>query len=303
MHWPCCAKLMALPLSRRLLAHSKATTWAAPCPSPNQRWVAPEPSPNLSSYGRRTSNFVNHKPSISKDRWLKISSVALLPMDQYVLPTYHAKGAAGGYAKDVMALNRVLEMLKARKLENHIISYGYRKSDQKTIKRDWECSNGWLPRPGLDPTQFRLANTGGLQGKPTWGTFWVSDARLISLFILFLIYLGALHFQNLSVEPSPISIRAEPIDIQIIKSLVNWWNTLHQPGSISRSAQDALSSSLFAEGQASFAQPLSSLKQDLKPIEETKFSKWEQNFVRSKDEEIEFKTLEVRAEDTIYVSQ
>ncbi|PHT42125.1 putative cytochrome c biosynthesis ccmC-like mitochondrial protein [Capsicum baccatum] len=76
---------------------------------------------------------------------------------------------------------------------------------------------------------------GGFQGKPMWGTFWVSDAHLISLFILFLIYLGTLHFQNLSVEPSPISIRAGPIDIQIIKSLVNWWNTLHQPGSISQS--------------------------------------------------------------------
>ncbi|MCE0481543.1 hypothetical protein HAX54_039366 [Datura stramonium] len=41
-----------------------------------------------------------------------IPSVALLPMDQDMLPAYHAKGAAGGYAKDVLALNRVLEMLK-----------------------------------------------------------------------------------------------------------------------------------------------------------------------------------------------
>ncbi|CAL0319973.1 unnamed protein product [Lupinus luteus] len=41
---------------------------------------------------------------------------------------------------------------------------------------------------------------------------------------------------NLPVEPTPISIRAGPIDIPIIKSSVNWWNTLHQPGSISRSA-------------------------------------------------------------------
>ncbi|RZB46879.1 putative cytochrome c biosynthesis ccmC-like mitochondrial protein [Glycine soja] len=68
-----------------------------------------------------------------------------------------------------------------------------------------------------------------------WGTFWVWDARLTSVFILFLIYLGALRFQKLPVEPAPISIRAGPIDIPIIKSLVNWWNTLHQPGSISRS--------------------------------------------------------------------
>ncbi|KAL5153892.1 putative cytochrome c biosynthesis ccmC-like mitochondrial protein [Glycine soja] len=70
---------------------------------------------------------------------------------------------------------------------------------------------------------------------PMWGTFWVWDARLTSVFISFLIYLGALRFQKLPVEPAPISIRAGPIDIPIIKSSVNWWNTLHQPGSISRS--------------------------------------------------------------------
>ncbi|KAL2932627.1 putative cytochrome c biosynthesis ccmC-like mitochondrial protein [Bienertia sinuspersici] len=51
----------------------------------------------------------------------------------------------------------------------------------------------------------------------------------------FLIYLGALCFQKLPVESAPISIRAGPIDIPIIKFLVNWWNASHQPRSISRS--------------------------------------------------------------------
>ncbi|KAG4905987.1 hypothetical protein JHK86_057234 (mitochondrion) [Glycine max] len=83
-------------------------------------------------------------------------------------------------------------------------------------------------------TLFTLV-TGGFRGRPMWGTFWVWDARLTSVFISFLIYLGALRFQKLPVEPAPISIRAGPIDIPIIKSSVNWWNTLHQPGSISRS--------------------------------------------------------------------
>ncbi|KAC9255318.1 hypothetical protein E3N88_44275 [Mikania micrantha] len=46
--------------------------------------------------------------------------------------------------------------------------------------------------------------------------------------------MGALRFQKLPIEPAPISIRAGPIDIPIIKSSVNWWNTSHQPGSISR---------------------------------------------------------------------
>ncbi|KAL4179627.1 hypothetical protein AMTRI_Chr13g88230 [Amborella trichopoda] len=70
---------------------------------------------------------------------------------------------------------------------------------------------------------------------PMWGTFRVWDASLTSVFISFLIYLDALCFQKLPVEPAPISIRAGPIDTPIIKSRVNWWNTLHQPGSISRS--------------------------------------------------------------------
>ncbi|KAL0294939.1 UNVERIFIED_CONTAM: putative cytochrome c biosynthesis ccmC-like mitochondrial protein [Sesamum angustifolium] len=53
----------------------------------------------------------------------------------------------------------------------------------------------------------------GFRGRPMWGTFWVWDARLTSVFISFLIYLGALCFQKLPVEPAPISIRAGPIDI------------------------------------------------------------------------------------------
>ncbi|KAI3923969.1 hypothetical protein MKW92_019751 [Papaver armeniacum] len=61
------------------------------------------------------------------------------------------------------------------------------------------------------------------------------DARLTSVLILFLIYLGALRFQKLSVELASISICVGPIDIPIIKFSVNWWNTLHQYGSISRS--------------------------------------------------------------------
>uniref|UniRef100_A0A3B6FL75 Cytochrome c assembly protein domain-containing protein n=1 Tax=Triticum aestivum TaxID=4565 RepID=A0A3B6FL75_WHEAT len=87
---------------------------------------------------------------------------------------------------------------------------------------------------GAFSTLFTLV-TGGVRGRPMWGTFRMWDARLTFVFILFLIYLGALCFQKLPIEPAPISIRARPIDIPIIKSPVNWWNTSHQPGSISRS--------------------------------------------------------------------
>nr|AKJ25493.1 cytochrome c maturase subunit C [Geranium phaeum] len=82
-------------------------------------------------------------------------------------------------------------------------------------------------------TFFTLV-TGSFWGRPMWGTFWVWDARLTSVLILFFIYLGALCFQKLSVELASIFICVGLIDIPIIKFSVNWWNTLHQPGSISR---------------------------------------------------------------------
>nr|YP_009167263.1 cytochrome c biogenesis C [Ginkgo biloba]AJP33459.1 cytochrome c biogenesis C [Ginkgo biloba] len=82
-------------------------------------------------------------------------------------------------------------------------------------------------------TLFTLV-TGGFWGKPMWGTFWVWDARLTSVFILFFIYLGALRFQKLSVELASILICVGLINIPIIKFSVNWWNALHQPGSISQ---------------------------------------------------------------------
>ncbi|XP_037410930.1 putative cytochrome c biosynthesis ccmC-like mitochondrial protein [Triticum dicoccoides] len=96
-------------------------------------------------------------------------------------------------------------------------------------------SSGTGTEIGAFSTLFTLV-TGGFGGRPMWGTFGVWDARLNSIFILFLIYLGALRFQKLPVEPAPISICAGPIDIPIIKSPVNWWNTSHQPGSISQSS-------------------------------------------------------------------
>lgn len=76
--------------------------------------------------------------------------------------------------------------------------------------------------------------TGGFWGKPMWGTFWVWDARLTSVLILFFIYLGALRFQQFSADVASIFICIGLINIPIIKFSVNWWNTLHQPSSISQ---------------------------------------------------------------------
>lgn len=76
--------------------------------------------------------------------------------------------------------------------------------------------------------------TGSFWGKPMWGTFWVWDARLTSVLILLFIYLGALRFNEFSAEIGSIFICIGLINIPIIKFSVNWWNTLHQPSSISQ---------------------------------------------------------------------
>ncbi|MCL7047523.1 hypothetical protein MKW94_010118 [Papaver nudicaule] len=94
-------------------------------------------------------------------------------------------------------------------------------------------SSGTGTEIGTFSTFFTLV-TGAFWRRPMWGTFWVWDARLTFVLILFLIYLGALRFQKLFVELTSISICVGQIDIPIIKFSVNWWNTLHQPGSISR---------------------------------------------------------------------
>ena len=83
--------------------------------------------------------------------------------------------------------------------------------------------------------------TGSIWGKPTWGTWWVWDARLTSVFILFLIYMGHIGIVR-SIEDKEKGAKASAIltllgafNIPIIKFSVDWWNTLHQPASIIRS--------------------------------------------------------------------
>jgi heme exporter protein C len=82
--------------------------------------------------------------------------------------------------------------------------------------------------------------TGSLWGKPMWGTWWVWDARLTSVFVLFLMYLGLIALNRAMDDPSraarvsAVLILVGFVNIPIIKFSVDWWNTLHQPASVVR---------------------------------------------------------------------
>jgi heme exporter protein C len=82
--------------------------------------------------------------------------------------------------------------------------------------------------------------TGSIWGYPMWGTWWVWDARLTSVLILFFIYLGYIGlggaFNDDEREAKSASVLALVgiINIPIIKYSVEWWNTLHQPASVFR---------------------------------------------------------------------
>ncbi|AUX78194.1 heme ABC transporter permease [Sinorhizobium fredii] len=87
---------------------------------------------------------------------------------------------------------------------------------------------------------FLALVTGSLWGKPMWGTWWVWDARLTSVFLLFLMYLGLMALNRAMDDParsarvSAVLVLVGFVNIPIIKFSVEWWNTLHQPASVMR---------------------------------------------------------------------
>jgi heme exporter protein C len=82
--------------------------------------------------------------------------------------------------------------------------------------------------------------TGAFWGKPMWGTYWVWDARLTSVLVLFLIYLGIMALWRTLDDPGQagrmvaILTLIGFVNVPIIKFSVDWWNTLHQPASVFR---------------------------------------------------------------------
>lgn len=93
--------------------------------------------------------------------------------------------------------------------------------------------------------------TGMLWGKPTWGAYWVWDARLTSMLILLLLYMGYMGVANAGgydertrVATAWIAI-VGGINLPIIKFSVDWWNSLHQPASILRAGGPSIDPSML----------------------------------------------------------
>ena len=93
--------------------------------------------------------------------------------------------------------------------------------------------------------------TGSLWGKPMWGAWWVWDARLTSVLILLFLYLGfialASAFEDTvrGEKAAAILALAGAVNLPVIKFSVDWWNTLHQPASVSRIGAPAIHTSML----------------------------------------------------------
>jgi heme exporter protein C len=98
---------------------------------------------------------------------------------------------------------------------------------------------------------FLALATGSLWGKPMWGTWWVWDARLTSVLVLFFLYLGFMALRGAFDDPArgeraaAILALVGFVNVPIIKFSVDWWNTLHQPSSVLRAGGPALHSSML----------------------------------------------------------
>jgi len=88
--------------------------------------------------------------------------------------------------------------------------------------------------------------TGAVWGKPTWGTWWVWDARLTAMLVLLFLYFGLISLRSalddidMASKASAILVLVGVVNIPIIKYSVDWWNTLHQPATFTLTEKPAM---------------------------------------------------------------
>ncbi|MDO6564018.1 heme ABC transporter permease [Amphritea sp. 1_MG-2023] len=93
--------------------------------------------------------------------------------------------------------------------------------------------------------------TGAIWGKPTWGSWWVWDARLTSMLILLFLYLGvialnsAIESERTAAQSTAVLALVGLVNIPIIKYSVDWWNTLHQPATFTLTERPAMPAEMW----------------------------------------------------------
>jgi heme exporter protein C len=93
--------------------------------------------------------------------------------------------------------------------------------------------------------------TGAIWGRPIWGVYWVWDARLTSMLILFFIYIGiyilykSFDSEEKASKATAVMVLIGLVNIPIIRFSVIWWNTLHQPASVMRLDKPAIATEML----------------------------------------------------------
>lgn len=93
--------------------------------------------------------------------------------------------------------------------------------------------------------------TGAIWGKPTWGTYWVWDARLTSMLILLFLYFGVIALGNAisnrdsAAKACAVLALVGAVNIPIIQKSVEWWNTLHQPATFKVTGKASMSMEMW----------------------------------------------------------
>lgn len=98
---------------------------------------------------------------------------------------------------------------------------------------------------------FLALFTGAVWGKPTWGTWWVWDARLTSMLLLLFLYFGVMALRasvtqvDMRAKATAILVLVGVVNIPIIKYSVDWWNTLHQPATFKLTEKPAMPAEMW----------------------------------------------------------
>ena len=114
----------------------------------------------------------------------------------------------------------------------------------RTRARGWDRLAAAAMEVGVVFTALTLV-TGMLWGRPTWGVWWVWDARLTSTALLLVMQLGYLALRRVPGDPdararrSAVAALVAAVDVPIVHFSVDWWHTLHQPGTVLNPELDA----------------------------------------------------------------